>query len=89
MPLAGPRGRRSYGPEVPLPWLANPLFDNQQPVAIGRNRGIASRDAVGSPKRIGGGAAGALSIGDWREADEPGYRRISLTPMPASCFFQR
>lgn len=76
MPLAGPRGRRSYGPEVPLPWLANPLFDNRQPITIGRNLGTAPRDAVGSLERIGRGAAGALSIGDWREADGPGYRWI-------------
>lgn len=55
---------------------ANPLPDNHQPMTIGGNRGIAPRNAVGPLERIGRGAAAALSIGDWREAGEPNYRRI-------------
>lgn len=75
--LRMPIGGGPFGPGTLLPWLANLLPEDANLVAIGRTLGIAPQDVIGLLERIGHDTAGAVSIGQPREGEAPGYRPVA------------
>jgi len=65
-----------FGHERVLPWLMNLLPEEQALTTVGRNLGVSPQDTIGLLERIGRDVAGALSIGEPRPGENPGYRRI-------------
>jgi serine/threonine-protein kinase HipA len=72
MPLQG----GPFAPATLLPWLANLLPEEGNLILIGRNLGVSPQDVIGILERIGRDTAGALTIGQRRDGEAPGYRPI-------------
>ena len=71
--LTMPFEQASFGPEVLLSWLQNLLPEGDPLRVIGRITGISRDDILALALRIGRDTAGALSIGQPREGERPGY----------------
>jgi serine/threonine-protein kinase HipA len=59
-----------------LPWLANLLPEEGNLLTVGRALGVSPQDTIGILERIGRDTAGALTIGQFRTGEPPGYRTI-------------